>query len=123
MSLLLIGGTIAAGLLVRFASTGLPWFVQKYGGSSLWALTIYWMVSTIRPGWPVGRAGVLSGLIATAVEFFKLYRSPSVDSFRHTLPGVLLLGRYFSVRDLVAYCLAILAGAFADWLFRRSVVK
>ena len=47
-SLMLALVTIAVGLIVRFAPLGLPQFVTKYGGSMLWALMIYWIVSARR---------------------------------------------------------------------------
>jgi hypothetical protein len=63
---------------------------------------------------------LLAGLLATTVEVFKLYHSPALDAFRLTIPGILLLGRIFSVWDIVAYLLAISAGAFVDsQLLRR----
>jgi hypothetical protein len=94
-------------------------FVVKYAGSTLWALMIYWIVSTVLPTWRLSSVALLSGLIATAVEFFKLYRSPGMDAFRLTLPGTLLLGRYFSVWDIVAYWIAIMIGVFLDTRIRR----
>lgn len=33
---------IPLGLLCRFAPLGLPYVIVKYGGSFLWAATIYW---------------------------------------------------------------------------------
>jgi hypothetical protein len=111
--------TIGAGLAVRFARVGLPVAVVKYGGSMLWALTIYWVVSTVAARLRLDATVLLAGSIATAVEFFKLYRSPGVDAFRLTLPGILLLGRYFSVWDIVAYWMAIVAGAVVDGRIRR----
>jgi len=41
LSALLIGATIAAGLMSRLTPLGLPNAVVKYGGSLLWALMIY----------------------------------------------------------------------------------
>ena len=64
--------------------------------------------------WRIAIAALIAGAIATAVEFFKMYHSPAMDAFRLTLPGVLLLGRFFSVWDIVAYWIAISAGAFLD---------
>jgi hypothetical protein len=119
ISLTLMLLTIGAGLAVRFARVGLPAVVVKYGGSMLWALTIYWVVSTVAARLRLDAAVLLAGSIATAVEFFKLYRSPGVDAFRLTLPGILLLGRYFSAWDIVAYWMAIAAGAALDWRLRR----
>lgn len=41
----------------------------------------------------------------------KLYHSGWLDAFRHAPAGIVLLGRFFSVRDLIAYWLAIPVGA------------
>jgi hypothetical protein len=113
-SLVLVLVTMAAGLTVRLVPLGLPPFVVKYAGSMLWAAMIYWIVSTLFPSWRLLNAVLVSGAIATAVEFFKLYRSQSMDAFRLTLPGTLLLGRYFSGWDIVAYWLAIAIAALLD---------
>jgi Protein of unknown function (DUF2809) len=110
--------TVAGGLSVRFAPLGLPPFIVKYGGSTLWALMLYWIVSTLLPSWRLPAAALLTGVLATAVEFVKLYHSPGLDAFRLTLPGVLLLGRFFSVWDIAAYWLAIIVGAFVDKALR-----
>jgi hypothetical protein len=120
LSALLILGTIAAGLTVRMAHLGLPFVVVKYGGSMLWALMIYWIVSSIRPRWSMAQNALAAGAIASAVELFKLYHSPTLDSFRLTLPGALLLGRVFSVWDLLAYSVAITAGALVDCAIRST---
>jgi len=112
-----------AGLAIRFAPLGLPPFVVKYGGSALWALTIYWMVSALLPGLRISAVATASGVLAAAVECFKLYNPPKVDAFRRTLPGMLLLGRYFSGWDLIAYAVAILARALLDWHFRQRLSK
>jgi len=118
LSLALIAGTVAAGLAVRFVRVGLPQTVTKYGGSMLWALMIYWIVSTLRGRWRPQWAALLAGAVATAVEFFKLVDAPKLDAFRLTLPGILLLGRYFSAWDLLAYGVSIAMGAWADGLIR-----
>jgi hypothetical protein len=117
-SILLMTVTVVAGLAVRFVHVGLPYFVTKYAGSMLWAVMIYWVVSTILFSWRIRSAFILSGVLATAVEFFKLYHSAKFDAFRLTLPGVLLLGRFFSVWDIVAYWIAIACGAWIDEAIR-----
>ena len=66
-------------------------------------------------------AGLLAASVATGVEYFKLYRSPGMNAFRGTLPGMLLLGRYFSVSDLAAYWMAIALGVWLDGVLRRCV--
>jgi hypothetical protein len=107
-------GTVIGGLAVRFAPIGLPRSIVKYGGSTLWALMIYWVVSTMLPSWRIHTAGLLAATLATAIEFVKLYHSAPLDTFRHTPAGVVLLGQYFSVWDLIAYWLAISIGALVD---------
>jgi len=102
--------TVALGLGIRFVHVGLPWVVMKYGGSMLWAVMIFWILSTLMPQWPLVRIALLSGTVATAVEVFKLYRSPEMDAFRLTIAGKLMLGRVFSGWDIAAYWIAIAAG-------------
>ncbi len=94
-SLALFLVTVIAGLAVRMAPLGLPTVLVKYGGSMLWAVMIYWVVSTALARWRLPVVGLAAGAVATAVEFFKLYHSPGMDAFRLTLPGMILLGRYF----------------------------
>jgi hypothetical protein len=111
---------VIAGIVVRFVPLGLPSFVTKYGGSMLWALMIYWVLSALLPAWREWMVVLISGSIATAVEFFKLYRSPGMDAFRHTLPGILLLGRIFSLWDIVAYWIAVCIGSYFDGRMRHD---
>ena len=85
----------------------------------LWAVMIYWLVSAILRSWGITTAAGLSGLIATAVEFFKLYHAARVDAFRHTLPGIVLLGSIFSFRDIAAYWIAIALAAVLDSSVRQ----
>ena len=118
-SLALFLATVMAGLAVRMAPLGLPTVVVKYGGSMLWAVMIYWIVSAALARWRLPVVALISGAIATGVEFFKLYHSPGMDAFRLTLPGMIVLGRFFSVRDIVAYWVAISVAACVDAGIRR----
>jgi len=52
------------------------------------------------------------------VEFLKLYHAPWLDAFRLTLPGILVLGRHFSLWDILAYWIAICLGAYLDRMLR-----
>ncbi len=110
--------TLVVGLLVRMVPLGLPPFVVKYGGSMLWALMIYWIVSAVLARWSLLPVALISGAIAATVEFFKLYHAPWLDAFRLTLPGILVLGRHFSLWDILAYWIAICLGAFVDGILR-----
>jgi len=114
LSMVLIIATLMAGLTIRLIPLGVPALIVKYGGSMLWALTIYWIVSALLPSLRLLVIAVISAALTTAVEFFKLHHSPAIDAFRLTIPGILLLGRVFSAWDILAYWLAILIGLLID---------
>jgi hypothetical protein len=106
--------TIAAGLFWRLAPLGLPASLYKYGGSALWAAMVYWLVALVFPKLSPLKIAVLAALFAVAVELFRLYHAPALDSFRLTLAGHLLLGSFFSLRDIAAYWLAIAFTTIVD---------
>jgi hypothetical protein len=108
--------------VIRFAHFGLAPFIVKYGGSMLWALMIYWIVSSLLHAMRLRVLALLTAGITTAVEFFKLYHAPALDAFRMTLPGILLLGRFFSAWDILVYWIAIVAGVFLDRRIRSSLL-
>ncbi len=100
-------GLIPVGLAWRFAPLGLPQFWFKYGGSVMWAGMIYWVIAGVMPGWRPVRVGMVAGVVAASVEGLKLYHVGWLEVFRGTLAGKVLIGRYFSGWDIVAYFLAI----------------
>ena len=106
--------TLVLGLLWRFAWTGLPPFLYKYGGSVLWAAMIYWLAAIAAPRASPVRLGLTAAAIATAVELLKLLHTPALDAFRLTFAGKVLLGRVFLWSDFVAYYLAIAVAAVTD---------
>ena len=99
--------TLVTGLVWRLAPLGLLPTLTKYGGSVLWAVMVYLWVAAIVPGWRATRVAILACLIAAAVECFRIVHTPELDDFRLTLAGELLLGRYFSIANIVTYWLAI----------------
>ena len=111
--------TVAAGLAIRFAPLGLPWLAMKYGGSTLWAVMIYWVLAALLLSWEPAPLALLAGALATLIELTRLWNYPPLDAFRGTLAGVVLLGKYFSVWNIVAYWVAIAVGAVADQLLIR----
>jgi hypothetical protein len=120
-SLALLLVTLIAGLVIRLVPLGLPPFFVKYAGSMLWALMIYWIVSALFARWRLPMVALISGVIAAAVEFLKLYHAPGLDALRLTLPGILVLGRYFSLWDILAYWIAISLGAYVDGMLRPAL--
>ncbi len=105
---------IALGLLARWPGLGLPFWLSKYAGSTLWGAMVYLIVSAVFPlrGWTVRAA--IAVAIAASVEFSRLYHTPALDAFRLTLAGALLLGRIFSPWNIVAYVASIVAAILVE---------
>jgi len=115
--------TIAAGLAIRLVPLGLTYSIVKYGGSTIWGAMVYALVAACAPSARICTAFLVSVIIAALSEFFRLYHTPELDAFRMTLAGALLLGRVFSVWNIVAYSVGIALAALADTAFRRARVR
>jgi len=112
LALLLL--TIPIGLAVRLLPLHLPWFLYKYLGSTLWAIALYWFLATLLPKLHPRAIATLAILIATLLELSRLIPVPPIDAFRLTFAGKILLGRYFSIKNIAAYILAIVLTAILD---------
>jgi hypothetical protein len=111
---------IAAGLALRGfgLGAGLPVSIVKYGGSALWATMVFFLTGILAslaglrlPPW---RIALIAAAIAIAVELFRLVHAPWLDAFRLTLAGALLLGRIFSLWNMLAYGAGIFLGLLLD---------
>ena len=109
---------ILAGLIWRMVPLHLPWFLYKYGGSMLWAVALYWLIAAILPRLTPTRIAIIAAIASAAVEFSRLWHTPAIDAFRLTLAGKLLLGRFFSLKNIAAYWLAI---ALTDWFDQKRI--
>ena len=112
---------IACGLALRGwgLGLGLPAFVVKYGGSVLWGTMVFFLVAMAASTLSRPRIALVAAVIAIGVELFRLVHFPWLDAFRLTLPGALLLGRIFSVWNMVAYGVGIALGCSVDHLAIR----
>ncbi|WFU79587.1 DUF2809 domain-containing protein [Bradyrhizobium sp. CIAT3101] len=109
---------IACGLSLRWYGfpIGLPAFVVKYGGSLLWATMVFLLVGVVLPLMSRSQIAAVAMVIAIVVELSRLVHTPWLDAFRLTTAGALLLGRIFSLWNLVAYAAGILLGVWIDQL-------
>jgi hypothetical protein len=124
LAIALLFAAAIAGIVWRRAPLHLPWFAYKYGGSMLWAVALYWLLAVFFPRANTRTLTLLSAAVAALVEFSRLVHIfPLLDRFRLTLPGKLLLGRFFGWKNICAYFAAIALTAFVDdrWLSRRSL--
>ena len=115
---------IACGLSLRRYGfpLGLPPFIVKYGGSLLWATMVFLLVGFLLPRLARTQiAGIAVG-IAIVGELSRLVHAPWLDAFRLTTAGALLLGRIFSLWNVVAYCVGIVIGVCLDRLLEMRRV-
>lgn len=112
---------IAIGLALRLYGLrlGLPAFIVKYGGSLLWGTMVFFLLAIAALGWSRRTVALIALAIAVGVELFRLVHTPWLDAFRLTTAGALLLGRIFSLWNIVAYAAGILLGVALD----RSVMS
>jgi hypothetical protein len=113
-SLLFLIITIPIGLAVRLLPLGLPWFLYKYLGSTLWASALYWFLAALLPRLRPRAIATLAITIATLLELSRLIPVVPIDAFRLTFAGKILLGRFFSIKNIAAYILAIALTATLD---------
>ena len=114
-----LAAVVAVGLVWRKADLGLPFFWWKYGGSALWGAMVFALATVISPRSIIVRRMALACVIALAVEVSRLYQTEILDAFWQTLAGALLLGRYFSLWNLLAYGAGIILAAAAAKLLKR----
>lgn len=120
--ILLCLSIVIAGLMLRgFGfSVGLPAFVVKYGGSLLWGTMVFFLVAIAAAEQSRRTAALIALAIAVCVELLRLVHTPWLDAFRLTTAGALLLGRIFSLWNIVAYAAGILLGVALDQVGSRS---
>jgi hypothetical protein len=98
----------------------LPFVVVKYGGSVLWGAMVYALLATIVAGTKPSRIAAAALIVAVAVEFFRLVHTPWLDAFRLTIAGALLLGRVFSLWNILAYVVGTVIAFAFDLTFSRT---
>jgi hypothetical protein len=119
---LLCLSVIVCGLTLRGIGLqlGFPAFVVKYGGSLLWGTMVFLLVAIAAPGWSLRNMALIALAIAIGVELSRLVHTPWLEAFRLTLPGALLLGRIFSLWNMLAYGVGIGLGVLLDRFSRRD---
>ncbi len=112
--LALLVSTIALGLATRRVPGAFPAFVAQYGGDTLWAAMMFWLVALIRPATTRIHLAAIALTISFAVEFSQLYHAPWLDALRATRLGALALGQGFLWTDLVCYAVGAMLAAGVD---------
>ena len=97
---------------------GLPIFVIRHGGNVAWGAMLFCILAAVLVG-VSGRPCIAgaSSLVAIGSELFRLFHAPALDAFRLTLAGALLIGRVFSIWNMIDYEIGIVFAALVAWPF------
>lgn len=105
---------VPLGFICRFVPIGLPYVIVKYGGSFLWASTVYWFIGYFLARQKPVTLALISLVVTAAIEFLKRVQSSTLENIRNTLFGIMILGRRFSYTDIAVYWIAILCMLWID---------
>ena len=105
---------IPLGFVCRFVPIGLPYVIVKYGGSFLWASTVYWFIGYFLARQKPFTLALISLVITAGIEFLKRIQSSTLENIRNTFFGIMILGRRFSYTDIAVYWAAILCMLWID---------
>jgi Protein of unknown function (DUF2809) len=119
----LLAFVIFLGLISRKFSGIFPTEIQKYPGSSLWALAVFVAIGLVCRTSTTQRVAVYALLISVVVEFSQLLNIAWLNEVRGTRLGHLFLGSTFNSPDLLAYVLGILVGLGLEIAFFRKNLK
>ncbi len=116
--------TIVAGLAVHLGlRDALPHAAHDVIGDALWAAMLFWWTSALVGARPRAVRAAIAYAGCVAVETSQLLHTPWLDAARATLPGRLVLGSDFDVRDLIAYACGVVAAAVLDALLDAMAVR
>ena len=105
---------IPLGFVCRFVPVGLPYLIVKYGGSFLWASTVYWFIGYFLARQKPLTLALISLVVTAAIEFLKRVQSSTLENIRNTFFGIIILGRRFSYTDIAVYWIGILCMLWID---------
>jgi hypothetical protein len=116
--------SIAAGLVLRRYGYDLhlTFAIVKFGGSIIWGAMVYWLFAMLLVRRRAIEVAWIAIVVSILVELFRLFHTPWLDAFRLTTSGALLLGRVFSVWNIVSYIAGILIALACDrlWLAGKA---
>jgi hypothetical protein len=110
----LLGATILLGLATRAWPSAFPTLVARYGGDTLWAAMLVWLLALLRPTSAARTRGLLALGIAGLVEVSQLAQGPWIAAVRETRLGALVLGQGFLWSDLLCYALGVTLAVTLD---------
>jgi hypothetical protein len=94
---------------------------RDIAGDAIWAAMIAWGVAAVIPSRPLIARGVAAFALCAAVEVSQLVHTPTLDAWRASTLGALVLGSGFDPRDLASYAIGIVTAAATERIIRSAV--
>lgn len=110
----LAAATMAIGLATRRFPQAFPAFIAEYGGDTLWAMLVYWLLALAGPRLSPTRIAVGALAIAVADELSQLIDWHWLQLLRDTRLGALVLGQGFLWSDLACYAAGVALACAID---------
>jgi hypothetical protein len=114
-------GTIVVGLTIHRGAAMLSPRLRDALGDALWAVMMAWWIGALAPAMRPRIRALIALAVCWAVELSQLYHAPSIDGWRNTNIGHLVLGNDFDARDLVAYTAGVACALLLEQLVRVRV--
>jgi len=109
--------------LVTRSNYPMPELLATYGGDTLWAAMLYFLICALMPM----HAGLfnlsLALLVSYSVETSQLYQAQWIREVRANRVGGLLLGHGFKVSDLLCYTVGNISACVLDVSARLHVIE
>jgi len=83
-------------------------------------MMIVWGMGVAGPRLPRRTRGLAAFAVCVAVEISQRYHTPSLDALRRTLPGHLVLGSGYDLRDFLAYAAGVVVALVLDRTLRPA---
>ena len=109
--IILLGITVALGLLSRSSVVPEESPIRLYAGDALWALSLFWAIAVIFDRTTTSRLVVSALIISFLIETSQFYHEEWIEQLRSYRLGALFLGFQFRWLDLVCYTVGIWLGA------------
>jgi hypothetical protein len=110
------------GLLTRSHAEWFPNVVAEYGGDTLWAALLFFLLRIILPKFPLSVIVKINLVIGFFIELQQLLHTPWLMELRQTEFGKIFLGQVFLWSDLFCYALGTLLAWATIWYIEKYLL-
>lgn len=109
--------TLFFALYLRSIWQYLPFFINIWIGDFLWAMMLFWCCRIVVLQIDGKKLALWLIIFCWLIEASQTIHTPSLDAFRNTTFGGLLLGHGFLWSDIITYTIGIICAYFIDYKY------